>query len=171
MPAGKYEECDECHLLLGRKKAMHMCPRTKTIKRLKEIIFTLTDQLVSALGARREPMPEVEQMELEFGTDGVIRTVYRDGIEKFAEDIGAEVRTVCRAAHVEWETINGESGWTIRAAHDPSLHIRDVGSSEPVLICTRDTSHGRVCLCVERKTAMEIEQSFFFKLLPPKEVR
>lgn len=112
---------------------------------------------------------EEKQLELEFGTDGIIRTVYRDGIEKFAEDIGADVRTVCRAAHVEWETIDGLSGWTIRAAHDPSLHIRDVGSSEPELICTRDTSYGRVALFTKRETAMHYEQYFFFKLLPPKE--
>src|SRR4051812_38239017 len=108
-----------------------------------------------------------KRVELEIGEDGVIRTIYNDGLEKFAESLGGEISTVCRASNVEWETVDGFSGWTIRAAHDKELAIKDVGSSEPVFVCNRNPEN-RIALFTKRETALKVEVQFFFKLLPPK---
>jgi hypothetical protein len=65
-----------------------------------------------------------DEFELEILPDGTIRTMYQDGIEDFAKEIGAEVSSVCRLTQVEWEEGVTEKGWTVRSEHDPRFCIR-----------------------------------------------
>lgn len=112
----------------------------------------------------------MEQLKLEFGPDGVIRTMYKDGLEEVAKIIDAEMTTTCRAANVEWEDHGVVEGWVIRAVHNPKLAVRDVGSSEPIFVVSDDEDL-QLAFFVKRETAIEVERSNFFKLLPPKEQR
>jgi hypothetical protein len=111
-----------------------------------------------------------DTIELEIGPDGIIRTIYQDGIEAFAEEIGASVKTVCRASHVEWEKKeNGEKGWSVRSVHDPELAARmAVQDGRATVIPSRE---GELILFLTREAAIEWEVAHFFDLLPPKEQR
>jgi hypothetical protein len=112
----------------------------------------------------------MEQLKLEFGADGVIRTMYKDGLEEVAKIIDAEMTTTCRAAHVEWEEQDGQSGWTIRAVHNKELAVRIKGWGEQEFIVDADPTNP-VAFFSMREEAIRTERGFFFKLLPPKEQR
>lgn len=62
-----------------------------------------------------------KRFSVRFKPDGTMETIYQDGV---AEALGAKTQEVRRASNVEFETIDGRSGWTVRAAHDPSLALR-----------------------------------------------
>src|SRR5579863_3253262 len=70
-----------------------------------------------------------DNFELKIDADGTIQTIYQDGIEEFAQAIGADLTRSCRASNVEWEEIGDRKGWTVRSAHDSELAIR---SGEPL---------------------------------------
>jgi hypothetical protein len=102
-----------------------------------------------------------DEFELKIRPDGVIESVYQDGL---GETLGAEVAKVCRASNVEWEEIEDRKGWAVRAAHDPQLAARVV-----------NTHHGRVLevgrqgdimLFASREEALDWEVSHFWDLLP-----
>ena len=104
-----------------------------------------------------------KKLELEVGPDGVIRTIYDDSLNKFAEDIGGEISTVCRLSNVEWEEIDGHKGWTVRAAHDRELALRynpypEVGAGR----------EGRLIVFESRENALKWEHVFAPDLLPPR---
>lgn len=121
------------------------------------------------------------KVELEVGTDGVIRTIYSDELPELAKKMGAEISTVCRASNVEWEvrekTVNHrllDRGWSVRAVHDPELAIRVVshcargtydGGWFETLIVSKD-SNTPIALFEKREQAIEQEKKFFFELLP-----
>lgn len=98
--------------------------------------------------------------ELEIGSDGSIRTIYQDGIEAFAEDLGADVSTVCRASHVEFEEVDGRKGWTVRSAKDPEVALRvdDWCRWKP-------KREGTIVVFQTREEALEEEVKFFWQLM------
>lgn len=103
---------------------------------------------------------------LEILPNGTIRMVYSDDLWAFADKIGGDMRATCRASNVEWEDIGGLKGWVVRAAHDPTLAIKDVGSSEPVFVCNR-VPENKVAIFTSRELAIKYEIHFFHDLLPP----
>jgi hypothetical protein len=98
-----------------------------------------------------------DEVELEIGPDGVIRTIYQDGIEDFAKDIGADVTSVCRLTNVEWEEKDGERGWSVRAAHNPSFAIRN--DPNGIYHLSLDSEHA-VILYDTREKALKAENFY-----------
>lgn len=119
-------------------------------------------------------------------SDGIIRTIYKDELNKIAEDMKADITTVCRASEVEWEVVEKPlnarfpmtQGWSIRAAHRPQLAIRwssslNAGVGERYvdeLLCS-DNKELAIALFESRENALKWEVHFFDSLLPPKESR
>lgn len=113
-----------------------------------------------------------ENLEIEVGPDGTIRTIYQDGI---AELLGAELQSVKRASRVEFEDvgIDGkiESGWSIRAEWDPELALRRVamfsGSRTFLFKVSRDPK-SKLVVFKDRVLALQFERDYFWDLLPPR---
>lgn len=121
-----------------------------------------------------------DSFELKVGPDGTVETIYQDGIEGFAESIGAEVSTVCRASDVEWEEVEkpinarfpATKGWSVRAAHRPALALRMQSSLNPGIgerycddIVCSDNESLAIVLFETREDAITQEIKFFWKLL------
>ncbi len=106
-----------------------------------------------------------DNVEFKIEADGTICTVYQEGIEEFARDLGADgLKRSCRASNVEWEEVSGQGkGWTVRAAHDSELAIRLEGDVKVV------SRTGPIVVYTTREAALEDEIKQFWKLLPPKE--
>ena len=107
-----------------------------------------------------------DNVELEIAPDGTIRAMYQDGIERFAEEMGGEISTSCRASDVEWEEAEGKKGWTVRSAYNKHLALRYVtndGIRE--IICGRI---GELVVFQTREDALKEEVRFFWELLAPK---
>ena len=103
---------------------------------------------------------------------GNIETMYDDGIEEFAKDIGADVAQVCRASLVEREgpfSPNPEynGGWTVRAAHNTKMAAR---YATPVHadITLSDNEELTLVYFATRQQALNWEIANFWRLLPPK---
>lgn len=101
-----------------------------------------------------------DEFEVEI-SDGKIRTIYQEGIEEFAEQIGASVSSVCRLSHVEWEKIGDSGGWTVRSAHDPDLALRrqEDGTVQVSVMGEIEKFH-------KREEALAEESRFVWALLP-----
>lgn len=122
-------------------------------------------------------------MVLEVAEDGTIRTIYKDELIDFAEKIGGDMTTVCRASNVEWEKVEKPlnarfpdiKGWSVRAAHDPELALRVESSVNggigdryvDTLVCSRNPNLA-IMLFSTREIALQAEVKFFHQLLPPK---
>jgi len=108
-----------------------------------------------------------DEFELEIGPGGVIRTIYQDGIEDFAKEIGADITRVCRLSNVEWEyestTGRAKGGWTVRAAHDPRYALR-LSIKDGIVVSTE----GTLCVFDTRDDALRAEADHIWLLLPPK---
>lgn len=118
--------------------------------------------------------------ELEIDSDGTIRTIYQDGIEEFAEDLGAEVAQVCRASNVEWEEVSepinkrfpATKGWSVRSAKNGLVALRHKSDFNPGIgeryidsvVCSSDTNLG-IILFSHRDDALEYEEKFFWQLM------
>lgn len=100
-----------------------------------------------------------DEFELKIGPDGTIETIYQEGLETFASDMGAEVVSVCRASNVEWEDKEHHKGWTVRAAHDPELALRVVDAQ---IVVSRE---GDVATFMTREAAIKQEVKYFWELL------
>lgn len=50
-----------------------------------------------------------------------MEAVYEDGL---ATTLDAKIQEVQRASNVEYETVDGRNGWTVRSAKDPELALR-----------------------------------------------
>lgn len=120
-----------------------------------------------------------ETFELKVGPDGTIETIYQDGIEQFAEEMGAEVATVCRASEVEWEEIPAPinhrfprlKGWSVRSVRnkDKALRIESslnagVGDRYIDTIVCSDNQHLAIALFESREAAIEQEIKHFWEL-------
>jgi len=112
-----------------------------------------------------------KEVELQIDEDGTIRTVHQEGIEEFAESLGGEISTSCRASNVEWEEFPDEKGWTVRSAYDPSLALRQsITIEESILgriICSREEKYD-IHVFKTREKAIEWELKFFWELLAPR---
>jgi hypothetical protein len=107
-----------------------------------------------------------DKFEFEISPDGVIRTMYQEGIEKLAEDMGADIKTSCRASDVEWEDDGIHKGWTVRSAYDRDLAVRwqnygNMGFEADVSI------YGELLFFPTREEALAEEVKHFWKLLEP----
>lgn len=111
-----------------------------------------------------------KDVEIQIDEDGTIRTVHQEGIEEFAEALGGEISTSCRASNVEWEDFgNDEKGWTVRSAYDPSLALRGFIGENFIgrIICSRDEKYD-IHVFNTREKAIEWELKFFWELLAPR---
>lgn len=107
-----------------------------------------------------------DNVELSIGPDGTLRTMYQDGVEKFAEEMGGEITTSCRASDVEWEDDGTQKGWTVRSAYDKDLAIRSKESGAIIgFKCARE---GNLHFFKTREDALKVEVTFFWELLAPK---
>jgi hypothetical protein len=113
-----------------------------------------------------------KELNLDFGTDGVIRSIYDDKLVKFSEDVG-DMAQVCRLSHVEWEELGGKKGWTVRAAHDTELAIRTLGppSSRGPFVGVSRRQEYPVHVFETREEALKYEVRDSDQLMPPKEKR
>lgn len=108
---------------------------------------------------------EKDEVEIVFGTDGKVRSIYKDSLQPLFHELG-KVK-VNRASNVEWEqTQDGkEHGWTVRAAHDRELAIRCIltdGHYQRVV-----SKQGELLYFNSREAALETELEHFWELLPP----
>jgi hypothetical protein len=103
-----------------------------------------------------------EQLKFRIGPGGKIETIYKDGIEDFAEKVGADVSTVCRASHVEWEESQYAKGWTVRSAKNPKLALCDEFGTVKV---AEPGQHCHLMFFKTREEALRYEVKFFWELI------
>ena len=105
----------------------------------------------------------MKPIELVITPSGDIRSVYDDSrLELFGQLKGK--MSVKRASIVEWEELNEDSGWTVRAFHDPDLAIRLVVENGAY---RQEVRHeGTLAVFTTREAALESEMRFFWDLLP-----
>mgnify|MGYP001178124123 CR=1 FL=1 len=97
-----------------------------------------------------------DTIEIEVSADGSLGMVYQDGIEEFAESIGAEALRTCRVSYVEPEG----SHWSVRSATDTELAIRwHQNGREPVV-----SREGKLMLFESRDVAIQQEIRFLKEL-------
>jgi hypothetical protein len=108
-----------------------------------------------------------DSFELKIGPDGTIETIYQDGIEQFAEEMGADVSTVCRASEVEWEVVeypdHTEKGWSVRSAKNGLKALRVQYGTQCRIVCSDDTNLA-IALFTSREAAIEQEIKHFWEL-------
>ena len=115
-----------------------------------------------------------DEFELKIGPDGTIETIYQEGIEKFAEEMGAEVSTVCRASDVEWEVdaepLLHSKGWSVRSVANPKKALRWKMGLQVIhdeanyfLVCSADENL-RIILFQTREEAIQQEIKHFWEL-------
>lgn len=105
----------------------------------------------------------MKSIELMVAPNGDVRSVYEDSRLEIFEAMKGKM-SVQRASNVEWETVDGEGGWSVRAAHDPDLAVRCIlagGGYRRVV-----SKIGDILLYTTREAALEIEQKHFWELLP-----
>jgi hypothetical protein len=105
-----------------------------------------------------------DDIELDIGPTGTIRTIYKDERLGFFKQLGTT--TIRRASLVEWERgeEEGVEGWTVRAAHDRGLAIRailDRGMYRRIV-----SREGELLHFITREAALEAEQDHFWELIP-----
>jgi hypothetical protein len=114
---------------------------------------------------------------------GNIETIYQDGIEEFAKEMGATVSSICRLSNVEWEKVEkplnarfpATEGWSVRSAKNPNLALRhesslNAGIGERYIdsvVCS-DNLHLAIILFSNRKDALELEEKFYQQLMQQK---
>lgn len=117
-----------------------------------------------------------DKIELEIDEDGTIRTIHQEGIEDFADAMGGEISTSCRASNVEWEEFStnpDDRGWTVRSAYDNELAARELliaphlKFGEGEIVCSRDRKLEIHCFRT-REAAIEWELKHFWQLLEPR---
>lgn len=98
------------------------------------------------------------EFDLKITPDGTIETIYQDGLEDLAKEMGGEVAQVCRASNVEWEEIGTRKGWSVRSAKRPDFALRRLYDAiEPGLV-------GNIVLFETREEALTEELKFFWEL-------
>lgn len=121
-----------------------------------------------------------DEFELKVGPDGTIETIYQDGIEAFAKDMGADVANVCRASDVEWEEIEAPlnarfpatKGWSVRSVKNRLKALRMRSHFNPgftderyfdELVCSDDENLA-IALFDTREAAITQEIKHFWEL-------
>jgi hypothetical protein len=120
-----------------------------------------------------------DSFELKVGPDGTIETIYQDGIEQFAEEMGAEVSTICRASNVEWEEVPtplnarfpATKGWSVRSVKNDEKALRmesslnaGIGDRYIDTIVCSDNKHLAIALFPTREEAIQHEIKHFWEL-------
>lgn len=90
-------------------------------------------------------------MDIRIEKDGTVIGIYQDGIEELADALGT--MSVARLSNVEHEGL----GWTVRAAHDSSIAIREDGSV---------SKNGKIAYFKRRDDALAAEKQKVWELLP-----
>lgn len=90
-------------------------------------------------------------LDIRIEKDGTVVGIYQDGIEDLADALGT--MSVARLSNVEHEGI----GWTVRAAHDFSIAIREDGSV---------SKEGRIAYFKRREDALLAEKQKVWELMP-----
>lgn len=108
-----------------------------------------------------------DEVEIEVGPGGTIKTIYQEGIEDFAKEIGADITGVCRLSNVEWEVIGDAKGWSVRAAHNPEFALRFVVKDGQATFHV--ATEGDVILFNTRDDALRAESDHIWHLLPKKD--
>lgn len=107
------------------------------------------------------------EVELKIGPTGTIEAIYQDGIEQFAEEMGAEMATVCRASEVEWEVVeypdHTEKGWSVRSAKNKLKALRVEYGTQCRIVCS-DDANLNIALFTSREAAIEREIQHFWEL-------
>ncbi len=109
-----------------------------------------------------------DSFDLVIDQEGNIEGIYQDDL---AAALGAEIKEVKRASHVEWEKAGGWEGWTVRSALDPEIAIRLVikdGAFQQVV-----GREGDIAVFTTREAALEAEVRFFWEIVgqkPPREL-
>jgi hypothetical protein len=101
-----------------------------------------------------------KKLEISITDDGEVRAYYNDDVPDIGKELGK--MQITRASNVEWEA--AEEGWTVRAAHDPTLAIRFVEGCG--IIPSRE---GDMVSFSSREEALECERHYFWELAPNKE--
>lgn len=100
-----------------------------------------------------------DTFEIEISLDGTIGTVYQDGIEKLADEMGAEIVRTCRVSHVEPEGKN----WVVRSAMDPELALR-WKHEDPLSLEVTVSKEGVLAQFPTREEALQQEIKFIKEL-------
>src|SRR3954469_23892055 len=106
-----------------------------------------------------------EEIKLQITETGTIRSIYKDGLSQEIRDLLGAKMVVNRASNVEWEEIDGKGGWTVRAANDPELAIRQ-GSWEgfPTMTLSKDINfYKKVYMFETREEALKAEVRYFWE--------
>lgn len=98
-----------------------------------------------------------ESFDFLISPDGMVQTIYQDGVEKLVKSMGAEITHIKRASRVEWEVVGSQAGWVVRAAHDHTLALRGAGEFSP-------SREGRLWVFNDRESALAAEVKFFWEL-------
>lgn len=127
-----------------------------------------------------------DTFQLEIGPDGRIKTIYQEGIEEFAQELGAEVSNVCRLSNVEWEEVPealnarfpSTKGWSVRSAKDQSVALRyqsslnaGIGDRYVDTVVCNNNPHLALALFHTREEALTYEEKFLRELMYPTEER
>lgn len=105
--------------------------------------------------------------------DPKLRMIHQEGIENFAENLGGEISTSCRASDVEWEVDGERKGWTVRSAFRKELALRWKESKKVTTgayMASLDiavSEVGELVFFPTREEAIQEEIKNFWELLAP----
>lgn len=104
------------------------------------------------------------KVQLRVGRDGTVEALHYPGIERLVSRLGS-ISSVDRISHVEWETIDGKSGWTVRSSRDPDFALR---TSPGGILPLRE---GPIATYSTREDALRDELRFAWNLKDTTELR
>lgn len=97
---------------------------------------------------------------------GLVTTLYRDGMEAAVEDLGGRLVSIERLSNVEFEAVDGRTGWAVRSARDPELAVREIPGIPSFCVPRFCVSReGTLALFGLRKRAIEVEIELWKDLL------
>lgn len=95
------------------------------------------------------------KLEVSISADGGVRAYYNDDVPELGKELGT--MKIERASNIEWE--DEYEGWTIRAAHDPTLALRFVDGAGVVI-----SREGEMASFTSREEALKEEIHYFWEL-------
>ncbi len=100
-------------------------------------------------------------IDLKILPDGRLLGPYDEAVMGVAEEMGAEILSIKRASNVEWEEIEGQRGWVVRACHDAELAIRKKPTG-----MYHAAKEGKLVFFKSRSEALDAEMDYFWDLVP-----